>query len=56
MQDLMEKAYDKGLDYGKGFSDGFIAGVKFFHEKEAAKWASRREKYQRLNWNQGGQG
>ncbi len=34
MQDLMEKAYEKGEAYGKGYSDGFIAGVKFFYEKE----------------------
>lgn len=45
MQDLMEKAYEKGDAYGKGYSDGFVAGVKFFYGKEASKWASRKEKY-----------
>jgi len=49
MQGLMERAYVKGEAYGKGYSDGFIAGVKFFHEKEAAKWISRKEKYDDFN-------
>jgi hypothetical protein len=45
MLGLMERAYENGGAYGKGYSDGFIAGVKFFHEREAAKWISRKEKY-----------
>ena len=49
MQDLMERAYEKGDAYGKGYSDGFIAGIKFFYGKEAAKWASRKEKYEEFN-------
>jgi hypothetical protein len=49
MQALMEEAYRRGKDYGNGFSDGFVAGVKFHYEKESAKWRSRQEKYERFN-------
>jgi hypothetical protein len=49
MQALMEEAHRRGKDYGKGFSDGFVAGVKFHYEKESAKWRSRKEKYEKFN-------
>lgn len=49
MQETMEKAYENGAEYGKGYSDGFVAGVRFFYEKEATKWKSRQEKYDAFN-------
>jgi len=49
MQEIMEQAYQQGEDYGKGYSDGFIAGVRFFYEKEASKWKARQEKYNAFN-------
>jgi hypothetical protein len=49
MQELMEKAYKRGEDYGKGYSDGFTQGVRFFYEKEAIKWKARQEKYDAFN-------
>lgn len=49
MQEIMEKAYQKGEEFGKGYSDGFIAGVRFFYVKEASKWKARQEKLDAFN-------
>ena len=49
MQDLMKKAYEKSKDYGEGYAEGFIIGSRFFYDKEAAKWASRKRKYDELS-------
>jgi len=49
MQGIMEEAYRKSREYGQGFSDGFVAGTKFYHEKESGKWISRKRKYEDFN-------
>jgi hypothetical protein len=49
MQELMQQAYEVSEDYGKGYVEGFMAGAKFFYVKEAAKWASRQQRYDELN-------
>jgi hypothetical protein len=45
----MEEAYNKGRGYGKAYSDGFVAGVRFYHEKDEARQKARRIKFEEFN-------
>jgi hypothetical protein len=49
MQALMEEAYNRGRGYGKAYSDGFVAGVRFYHEKDEARQKARRIKFEEFN-------